>query len=380
MTQSVSVMTAEDIQALGGTSLAEVARFIPGLAIEGTGREGALTAMFSRGGESDYNLVLIDGVRAQPGRRSVRLQPYCRRRDRSQWKSCAGRSRRCGDRMRSGPWCRCSPSAPACPTRRSVTGSFEGGSFDTFRGDMQLTGGALQQVDYQAAASRIARPMVRSRTFCRRTTAFEQGAFDGGVGARLGDRAEPADEPAVQQRTGAKRRADYLRLTGYRWHLRHEGGVVDRGDRPCRGTLHRLGLVQLLLLPQRVIRYFRGRAVFDLHHPDRHPDALFPNGTRLVRLIDSRRVQFARRGRSASGARSVPRVPCESSDFPFTSSRELRRPAVRYQGDFAWATGQRLSAGYEWERERNPLVDEQDFFRTTRSSCNNSSVSPIDGS
>ena len=29
---------------------------------------------------------------------------------------------------------------------------------------------------------------------------------------------------------------------------------------------------------------------------------------------------------------------------------------MRYQGDYTWSAGQRLSAGYEWERENNPLV------------------------
>ena len=64
VTQSVTVMTSEDIASLGSPSLAEALRFVPGLAVEGTGREGALASLFSRGGESDYNLVLIDGVRA----------------------------------------------------------------------------------------------------------------------------------------------------------------------------------------------------------------------------------------------------------------------------------------------------------------------------
>ncbi len=63
VTQSVTVATAEDIDAIGASGLADVMRFVPGVAIEGNGRDGGLTSMFSRGGESDYNLVLIDGVR-----------------------------------------------------------------------------------------------------------------------------------------------------------------------------------------------------------------------------------------------------------------------------------------------------------------------------
>ncbi|NIS66304.1 MAG: hypothetical protein GTO05_14320, partial [Gemmatimonadales bacterium] len=45
----------------------------------------------------------------------------------------------------------------------------------------------------------------------------------------------------------------------------------------------------------------------------------------------------------------------QSFDFPFTSVTEFRRPAFRYQGDYAWS-GQRLRAGYDWEQETNALV------------------------
>src|SRR5262249_42180988 len=65
VTQSLSVITRADIQALGSTELADVLRFMPGTSVEGTGREGGgPTSLFVRGGDSDYNVVLIDGVRA----------------------------------------------------------------------------------------------------------------------------------------------------------------------------------------------------------------------------------------------------------------------------------------------------------------------------
>ena len=63
VTESVSSFSRKDIEALGSSSLADVVRYVPAVNVESTGREGALTSMFSRGGESDYNLVLVDGVR-----------------------------------------------------------------------------------------------------------------------------------------------------------------------------------------------------------------------------------------------------------------------------------------------------------------------------
>jgi vitamin B12 transporter len=59
---SLSVQTAEDLR-LGNQSLiSEPLRLIPGLSVAQTGGRGGLTSIFSRGGESNYNKVLIDGV------------------------------------------------------------------------------------------------------------------------------------------------------------------------------------------------------------------------------------------------------------------------------------------------------------------------------
>ena len=49
-TASVAVFDAADIQALGSKSIADIVRFVPGVNVEGTGREGALTTLFTRGG------------------------------------------------------------------------------------------------------------------------------------------------------------------------------------------------------------------------------------------------------------------------------------------------------------------------------------------
>ena len=44
----------------------------------------------------------------------------------------------------------------------------------------------------------------------------------------------------------------------------------------------------------------------------------------------------------------------ENFGFTFNTQRRpnrFRRPMVRYSGDYTWAEGQRITAGYEWERE-----------------------------
>jgi len=55
---SVSVITSYRNQSI----VSEALRSVPGLAVAQTGGRGGLTSIFTRGGESDYNKVLIDGV------------------------------------------------------------------------------------------------------------------------------------------------------------------------------------------------------------------------------------------------------------------------------------------------------------------------------
>ena len=60
--QAVTVMRGADLRQRGIARLTDALREVPGLAVVQTGPLGALTAVFARGGESDYMKVLIDGV------------------------------------------------------------------------------------------------------------------------------------------------------------------------------------------------------------------------------------------------------------------------------------------------------------------------------
>jgi outer membrane cobalamin receptor len=62
VTDSVSVITRARIDAQQVESLPDVLREIPGLGVVASGGRGAVTSVFPRGGESDYTLVLVDGV------------------------------------------------------------------------------------------------------------------------------------------------------------------------------------------------------------------------------------------------------------------------------------------------------------------------------
>ncbi|MFQ5739708.1 MAG: TonB-dependent receptor plug domain-containing protein [Acidobacteriota bacterium] len=61
--QSVTLITADEIAAQGARTLKQVLETVPGFSVAQTGSFGGATSIFVRGGESDFNLVLIDGVR-----------------------------------------------------------------------------------------------------------------------------------------------------------------------------------------------------------------------------------------------------------------------------------------------------------------------------
>jgi outer membrane cobalamin receptor len=61
---SVTVIPGSEIEAKQQFTLSSALRSVPGVTLQQSGGPGTLTSLFTRGGESDYTLVLVDGVRA----------------------------------------------------------------------------------------------------------------------------------------------------------------------------------------------------------------------------------------------------------------------------------------------------------------------------
>jgi outer membrane cobalamin receptor len=59
---SVTVVSKDEIESQGFDTLADSLRNVPGVAVNRTGQLGAVTSAFIRGGNSNYNLVMIDGI------------------------------------------------------------------------------------------------------------------------------------------------------------------------------------------------------------------------------------------------------------------------------------------------------------------------------
>ena len=65
---STHVVRREEIEAQGARTIAQVLETVPGFSVVRTGSFGGQTSVFVRGGESNFNLVLVDGVQInEPG-------------------------------------------------------------------------------------------------------------------------------------------------------------------------------------------------------------------------------------------------------------------------------------------------------------------------
>jgi outer membrane cobalamin receptor len=61
---SVTVISGRELDARQVTTLAGALSTVPGFTVARTGGPGTLTSLFPRGGDSDFTLVLVDGIRA----------------------------------------------------------------------------------------------------------------------------------------------------------------------------------------------------------------------------------------------------------------------------------------------------------------------------
>ncbi|MGH9455213.1 MAG: TonB-dependent receptor, partial [Terriglobia bacterium] len=59
---SVTVISQSEMADQGDHFLLDALRELPGVAVNQTGRQGGVTGVFIRGGSSDYNLVMLDGI------------------------------------------------------------------------------------------------------------------------------------------------------------------------------------------------------------------------------------------------------------------------------------------------------------------------------
>jgi vitamin B12 transporter len=366
-TESMAVFTAKDIQALGSTSLVDVLRMVPGLNVESTGREGALASLFARGGESDYNLVLIDGVRVNPSGGAYDFSRVSASEiDRLEVVRGGQSSLYGSDAIGSVVQVFTKRAAPGDAPR--VIGSLEGGSFDTWRGDASVLGGAQRRLDYQLGVAYRGTEGAFQDILPDHDT-FKQTSVDAGVGTILGDRATlrtglryaNAKGKAIGPIDfGSRDTGTVANTRDLSWHLDFSHRISDRVDQTAQVNYfrsYRLSADTIADPTYRVYAILSGT-----------PGALFPNSPRLVRLLDQPTFAAFQSGNQTLGAgQFLATTPFGVGDFTSTSTSEFRRPAIRYQANATWGGSQTLSGGYDYERESDPLnpsflVENNAFF------------------
>ena len=356
VTESHAVFSAEDIRQLGSHSVADVLRHVPGFSVQSTGREGQIASVFARGGESDYNQVLIDGVRVNAdggaydfGRVSAgeieRIEVV-----RGAQSALYG-----SDAIGSVIQIFTRRGTPDGGPR--LSGSIEGGSFGTSRGDLRLLGGARRRIDYQlGVAHRSTDGAFQDRL--PEPDRFDQQVVDGNVGALVGDhtrlrsgfryssgRANSVG-PISYAPGDTGTRYDTDALT---WHLDLDQRLGSRVDHVFTASWFRAGRQSDdgIADPRHVVRAVLAG----------QPGALYPSGPRLVRLLDQSAFDALAGDPAGLGAGQFlsHSGPYSGYDYPFTFEAQLRRPAARYQINATWLDRQVLSAGYDYYRETNAL-------------------------
>lgn len=351
LTAAATVLTAPEIQKLGASSLAEVVRFVPGLVVEGTGRESGRTSLFSRGGESDYTLILIDGVRVNEGGGGFDVSRVAAGEIERVEIVRGAQSALWGSDAMGGVVQVFTTRATAGHPR--VTGSVEGGSFNTFRGDAHI-GGAGGRIDYHAGVvHRTTDGAFADRL--REKDQFEHAAFDGSLGVALGSRATV--------RTGLRYSNAQGRTVGtIAFGTSDTGTAADSTDLVWRLALsHALGS---RYTASGTVNYFRMGLLsadtfadpsFNVYALlEGRPGAIFPDSPRLVRLLTQAEFLSLQTGGDLGANRFLATTPFGVNDFasPIPARTEFRRPAFKYLGDLSWGGGQRTTIGYEYERER----------------------------
>ena len=356
-TDSLMVFSAQDIQRSGASSLADVMRQVPGLHVESNGREGALTSLFARGGESDYNHVLVDGVRINiSGGQFDFSRVSAGEIDRVEVVRGAQSALYGSDAIGSVVQIFTKRGQPTDAPQ--LSGSFEGGSFGAARGDAWLLGGAGQRLDYQLGVAYRGTDGAFSDELME-SDRFDQTSVNGGLGVVLGNQAtlrtgvrySDARGRAVGQiaygpgNTGTRQDTEDLS-----WHLRF--------DHTPSATIHHAATVSYFRW-DRLSANLVADPSYNVHAVlTGRPGARFPDSPRLVRLLDDGSFEdLVADPSSLLAGQFLATTSFGVGDFPGTFESAFRRPSVQYQVDVTWLDEHVFSAGYEYERESDPLQD-----------------------
>ena len=165
----VTVFTADDITGRQEPPVADLLRSAPGTMVVRSGALGNVTSIFVRGGESNYNKVLLDGIPLnEPGGTFDFSNVTSEGLDRVELVRGANSALYGSDAMTSVIQLFTRRATSARPEARLDA---EGGSFSTFRGSASIAGRS-GPADYSAGGARLSTDNEVSNNAFRNTTLF----------------------------------------------------------------------------------------------------------------------------------------------------------------------------------------------------------------
>ena len=326
---SASTFTAQDIERRNTTLVTDLLKTTPGAMVVQTGAPGGVTSLFVRGGESNYNKVLLDGIPLnEPGGTFNFSNVTTNDLERVEIVRGAQSALFGSDAMSSVVQMF---TVRGTSPRPQVSGFLEGGTYNTIRGGASIAGtsGAL---DYSVGAARI------NTDNNEPNDAFDNTTATANVGLRIGDDATLRGIARLErERTGTPGQTDYERPDLDAHFERHDGVAGVSFD-------------------QQITDRLRQRASYS---------AAISHQESADLIADPPYVPH-------EGTLSA---PFTYTDFTFDTYESLTRYHASYQADMRLANDassgyQLLTALVDWDGERATLTDRLANTTTTASRDN----------
>ncbi|MBI2679109.1 MAG: TonB-dependent receptor [Candidatus Koribacter versatilis] len=308
----VATLGARELDLLQPVAAADAIRFLPGAVVNTSGRRGGQASLFVRGGESNYNKVILDGVPVDDpgGFFDFGVVPMFQV-DRLEFFRGAQSVLYGSDAMTSviQTW-----SATGSTRLPELRLGADGGTFSTARGYASLAG-AWQRLDYNLFAD-------QTRTDGQGVNdAYSNSGQGGNVGIQFGPRAVLRLRARhSNSRAGVQGAWDYNGTPFF---------TPDTDQRARQNNF--LGSAELTVqAPTRLTHTFR---VFEYSHRRFNEDS----------FVDPGRVLFP-----------FPPFFC-GLDCPFQAFANLNRAGFDYQGDYQPTEYLRATFGYEFEDEHGAI-------------------------
>ncbi|MDA2924296.1 TonB-dependent receptor, partial [Acidobacteria bacterium AH-259-L09] len=304
---SVTIITAEEMEAQKATNVAEALRNVPGINILQIGGRGSLTTIFVRGGESDYTKVLLDGIPLnQPGG-SIDLSNLSTANVERIEVVRGPQSALYGSDAITGVIQIFTKKGSAETAVPALDFFLEGGTFDTFRGGAAVSG-AFERLSYSVEFQHLSTDNMDPNDF------FHNNSFSANIGIKTsGNSSLTFVGRSERGRSGVP-------------------GPTAFGPPDLEEFYRKRDFLAGITWNQRLSDAWQHRMSYSQSYVNQLSVDPVDSGTFFPEF----------EGKKA---------PFPSFDFPFSFLSATRRHNVNYQSDFFLST-HLLSTGFDYEEER----------------------------